>query len=158
MNKKWLVILLLLIVATISYLALWIWNNPSAKAKFFKIVAPSLITSGGIPLELAEEFDPTINSSTFMFEEKLDGGKIKINRVFPPLVNNQIFESEIDCEEGIMAKAQGDKKSKRIDLKELSSLLVLENSPILITSKCNSPNCKVLVGECNIFLSGKSEL
>lgn len=156
MQKSWYWVLLFFMVLVGSGLYLW-FSNPLLQINILQKVAPSLVTKGSIPSELSENFDPTINQSTFELIQNLDGKSLELKQVFPPNYNGNLYTSSLVCDDGINIKYTNQTKYTKSSLQEVLSLLELENGPILITGYCDNGECSEITGKCDVYISGKQK-
>jgi hypothetical protein len=159
MNKKWLLIpIITVIVILIIYGIFLLSNNPITRMKILNQVVPNTITEGNLPDEWGENFDPRLNPSTFMVNEKTGvENELSLTYVFPPIKEGQKIESMLVCEQGVEVKKYNEKKGEKVNIEQAISLMTLENGPIMITAYCGDLLCNTIVGKCDIYLSGKSK-
>lgn len=154
MQKSWYWVLLLFIILVGSGLYLW-FSNPILQINILQKVSPNLVTKGNIPQELSENFDPTVNQSTFELIQNLDGENLELKQVFPPINNGNLYTSSLVCSGGINIKYANQTKYVKSTLQEVLGLLAPENGPILITGYCNNSECAEITGKCDVYISGK---
>lgn len=153
MQKSWYWLLLFIILVS-SCAYIW-FKNPILQVSILQKIAPSLVTKGDIPQELSENFDPTVNQSTFELIQNLDGESLELKQVFPPNYNGNLYTSSLVCNGGVNIKYSNQTKYAKSSLQEVMSLLTLENGPILITGYCNNNECTEITSKCDIYISGK---
>lgn len=150
--------LLMLLVGASAY-GLFLWRTePMMRLEIIKRVAPGRITEGQMPLELGENFDPTVSQSTFMLlGKKEEGNVLRVKWVFPPTMDEREVETALGCEGRIRARGKDERVGKRVTAPEAKKLMTEENGPVLVTGLCSDAGCSQIVGACDIYLSGKTK-
>lgn len=159
MRNKWLIGAVVFgALMAVGYGAWRWWSDPWVRFETIKRVASGRITEGQMPLELGENFDPTVSQSTFMLlGKKEEGNVLRVKWVFPPVMGEREVETALGCEGGIRARGRDERVGRRVTAPEARKLMTEENGPVLVTGLCSDAGCSQIVGACDIYLSGKTK-
>jgi len=110
--------------------------------------------SGNLPLELAVDFDPTVNSPKFMIESV--DRKVKtfdLKSVFPPTFEGKRLTSRITCQE-IKIVGPGDSVGEEVVYDVLMERMEGVSKEMMIFSGlCSDNTCAEIHQSCRLYLA-----
>ncbi|MBI5823248.1 MAG: hypothetical protein HZB18_04420 [Chloroflexi bacterium] len=152
MNKWWIwAVLILTTIITSFYI---VWTNPRSKFAILDLISPKNKPAEGLPSELDQNFDPSVNEPRFIVVGLGNSeNSLQLEYVFPPHLAGQKIESTLICEKGIRAREQGQSKLNEISLSDAISKINPENMPILMIGLCEDSTCQNIIGRCDLLLN-----
>jgi hypothetical protein len=151
MSKWWVWILITFFIITASIL---VWTIPQSKFAVLNFITPKDNRSRGLPSELSQDFNPSINEPRFnVIGIGSTVNSFQLEYSFPPSLVGQKIESQINCSKGLYIRERGQTKLKKVNLDYVLPKIIPENMPILMTGLCGDPVCQSIEGRCELLLN-----
>ena len=110
--------------------------------------------SSNLPLELSEDFDPTVNSPKFMIESVDRQAKtFSLKSVFPPIFEGKRLTSRITCQE-IKIVGSGDSVGENVTYDVLMERMEgVSNEMMIFSGLCSDKTCAEINQSCQLYLA-----
>jgi hypothetical protein len=160
MGKRWIVVGLIVLVI-LGVTGWYMWNvgsgTPLRAVLTERVIKLSQEAKNTTPAELAEAFDPTVNTATFVIQA-MDNVRDTwtMDMVWPESAARQV-ESKLVCEGG-QIRLKSKNKEEVVDISRLREKLN-EGGPrsIMLSGRCSDRECTQVVGKCRATWVGRQE-
>ena len=151
MGKKSILILALLVLLIVGVAGGVFWYLKHQRTVISDLAVEK---SGNLPLELAVDFDPTVNSPKFMIESVDRQGKtLDLKSVFPPVFEGKRLTSRITCQE-IKIVGPGDSVGEDVVYDVMMEKMEGVSKEMMIFSGlCSDKTCKEINQSCQLYLA-----
>ena len=151
MGKKSILILALLVLLIVGVAGGVFWYLKHQRTVISDLAVEK---AGNLPLELAVDFDPTVNSPKFMIESVDRQGKtFDLKSIFPPTFEGKRLTSRITCQE-IAIVGPGDFVGEDVVYEVLMERMEGVSKEMMIFSGlCSDTTCKEINQSCRLYLA-----
>lgn len=163
MSRKWGIAALsifLLLVVVVAASTWYLRNNPVAMSKTIVSLASRRKEPATIPLELSEEFDPSVNAAMYTVDSLERESEILVLKlVWPQVMSGKVVKSKISCIDGAIQLHMRGEKSALVSKQELFDKIEAgDKASMIFSGLCNDKGCGEMINRCSLTVPAEGKI